>query len=183
MDQLLFALWFFVPAGLANAVPPLAAHIPLLKKLDWPLDAGRSWRGHRIFGQNKTWRGLIAGVLVATLVVGLEKYLYLHSEWIRSFVPYDYAQAPFWALGPLLGTGALLGDAIESFFKRQLNRKPGSTWFPFDQLDYIIGGLLASMLVVRLSLREYVLIAVIWFGLHIAGSGFGYLIGVKDKPI
>jgi CDP-2,3-bis-(O-geranylgeranyl)-sn-glycerol synthase len=181
--DILFALWFFVPAGLANGAPPLAAHIPLLKELNTPLDFGRTFRGKRIFGANKTWRGLIIGVIVATIVVGIEKLIYLHSGWIRSFVPYDYGIAHFWALGPLLGAGALLGDAVESFFKRQLDKQPGTAWVPFDQIDYIVGGLLASMLVVKLSLRQYLLIALLWYLLHMAGSTLGYLIGVKDKPI
>ena len=147
------------------------------------MDFGKSWRGKRIFGANKTWRGLIIGIAVATIIVGFEKFAYLHSDWVRSFVPYDYGNANFWLLGPLLGAGALFGDAVESFIKRQLNRPPGTTWFPFDQIDYIIGGLLFSMLVVELSLAEYALIAVLWFGLHMLGSTFGFLVGIKDKPI
>ena len=86
-------------------------------------------------------------------------------------------------MGPLFGLGALLGDAIESFFKRQREVPSGESWFPFDQFDYIIGGLLASSLVVQLTLQQYVAIAVVWFCLHILSVYIGFLIGMRDSKI
>ena len=59
--DILFALWFFLPAGLANAAPVFASRIPKSEKLALPLDFGKSFRGKRIFGENKTFRGLLAG--------------------------------------------------------------------------------------------------------------------------
>jgi CDP-2,3-bis-(O-geranylgeranyl)-sn-glycerol synthase len=82
-----------------------------------------------------------------------------------------------------MGFGALLGDAIESFFKRQARVKPGNTWFPFDQIDYIIGGLLFSLPVITLGVKYYFLILVVWLLLHLISSYIGYLLGLKTKPI
>jgi CDP-2,3-bis-(O-geranylgeranyl)-sn-glycerol synthase len=43
--------------------------------------------------------------------------------------------------------GALLGDIIESFFKRRVGRKRGEDWIPFDQIDFILGVLFFSFLI------------------------------------
>ena len=42
--------------------------------------------------------------------------------------------------------GALMGDIIESFFKRRIGKKRGEDWIPFDQLDFILGVLFFSFL-------------------------------------
>ena len=44
-------------------------------------------------------------------------------------------------IGLLLGSGALIGDAVKSFFKRKEGIKPGNRFIPWDQLDYSIGSL------------------------------------------
>ena len=71
MSNFWFALWFFLPAGLANGAPVIANKVPLINKWITPLDFGKTWGGKRIFGSNKTWRGLVVGGLtggVASLV-------------------------------------------------------------------------------------------------------------------
>ena len=37
--------------------------------------------------------------------------------------------------------GALIGDIIESFFKRRIGKGRGEDWIPFDQIDFILGAL------------------------------------------
>lgn len=183
MNTVLFALWFFLPAGLANAAPVFAHKIPLINRLTHPLDANKKFGKKPIFGKNKTWRGLLAGVIVATVVLWLQQILYQHSLFIQEISQnVNYTALPILILGPLFGLGALLGDAIESFIKRQVNVEPGESWFPFDQIDYIVGGLVAVSLIVNLSLQQYVAIFVIWFAMHLISVYVGYLLGVrKDK--
>lgn len=163
---------FFLPAGLSNMAPVLANKIPGLNRWKTPLDFGREYRGKRIFGQNKTWRGLLSGTLLGGIAGTL-----IYSQ-------LDLATTvPAFVIGAALGAGALLGDSIESFFKRQANVASGDSWFPWDQSDYIIGGLLFSALFIRLELKEYAIIFVIYFGLHLVVSYLGYLLKLKDKPI
>lgn len=184
MNIILFALWFFLPAGLANSAPVFASRLPGLKNLSAPMDFGAHFKDKRIFGPNKTWRGLMAGILVATTTLWIQQYLYTHTGWAKTIaLNVNYSTLPVFILGPLFGLGALLGDAIESFFKRLKGVPSGESWFPFDQFDYIVGGLLASSLVVQLSLREYVVIVVIWFCLHILSVYIGFLIGLRDSKI
>ena len=42
--------------------------------------------------------------------------------------------------------GALIGDIIESFFKRRIGKNRGEDWIIFDQLDFIIGALILCLL-------------------------------------
>lgn len=182
--DLLFALWFFLPAGIANMTPVLAAHMPLLKRFNQPIDGGKTWRGLRVFGPHKTWRGLIAGTLAGMLTLHLQQLAYTNFSWsVELSQGLDYAALPAVLLGGLMGFGALSGDAIKSFFKRRINRQSGASWFPYDQLDYIAGGLLASLLVIRLETNQYIWIFVMWFLLHIATSYIGYWLKLKSQPI
>ncbi len=190
MQLILFAIWFFLPAGLANGAPVIANKIPFIRDFKLPMDFGKSWRRRRIFGDNKTWRGLLSGVVAGILVI------YLQSVFVKNFggnfileVHPDYYSilvGDIWRtllLGGLLGFGALFGDAIESSIKRQLNVTAGDPWFPFDQIDFIIGGLMACYPLIVFDLRGYLLITVVWFSLHIISSYLGFLSNLKERPI
>ncbi len=184
IKDLIFSIWFFLPAGLANASPIYAVQIPGLKKLGYPLDLNKKFRGKAIFGKNKTWRGLILATCIGIISVTIQHFLYIHSSWIRSISPpINYGTVNYILLGTLLGAGAILGDAIESFAKRRLDIKPGFSWFPYDQIDYILGGCILSLIIVRLSFEKYILILIVWFIIHLVSSYIGYLSGIKDRPI
>lgn len=183
MNSILFVLWFFLPAGIANAAPVIANKVPLLRRWKTPLDFGKQYKGIRVFGTNKTWRGLVCGIGIASIIVYIQQLLWQHNDW-----PFLAAHADYLAYSPLLlgflfGFGALGGDAVESFFKRQHNVPAGKSWFPFDQTDYIIGGCLMTAFVVQLSLSEYTLIFIMWFGMHLLFSYIGYLLKLKSAPI
>lgn len=183
LRDILFALWFLLPAAAANAAPVFAAAIPFLKKFDAPLDGGKTFRGRQLLGPHKTWRGIVAGIVVATVVIWLQTLLFSHFTWARYMADdVNYTRLPL-LLGPLFALGALGGDAIESFFKRQRGIRSGGTWVPFDQLDYIIGSILVSLFFVTLPLVEYVWLFVIWFVAHIIASCIGYRLGLKQDPI
>ncbi|CAN5646647.1 CDP-2,3-bis-(O-geranylgeranyl)-sn-glycerol synthase [soil metagenome] len=155
-------------------VPVFAARLPVLRDWNAPLDFGKTFRGKRIFGSNKTWRGLVSGTLMGGLTGILVQNLFVTGEADLAFI---------FLAGCLMGFGALAGDAVESFFKRQRGFAPGASWFPFDQIDYIIGGL---VFVYPISPLPWILVAailVIYFGLHVMTSYLGYLIGVKSQPI
>jgi CDP-2,3-bis-(O-geranylgeranyl)-sn-glycerol synthase len=177
--SILLALWAFLPAGLANMAPVFANKIPHLNRWTTPLDLRRSYKGTRMLGDNKTWRGLFFGVFIGGLV-GLAQYL-IFPDFTIFASPSAKIMA---AAGILLGAGALLGDAVESLFKRQKKLEPGKSWFPFDQLDYIIGALILwAPLAKRPTLANVAVIVVFYFSMHILVSFLGYLTGFKEKPI
>ncbi len=173
MIGVLEALWLFLPAGVANAVPVLANRVPLLNRWKTPMDFGGSYRGKRITGNNKTWRGVVLGVFAAGVTGSLQAALTHRSEPL----------AIWFFIGAIMGFGALYGDAVESFLKRQLGVPAGHSWFPFDQIDYIIGALIAVAPLRLFSLSEMATILVSYFGLHLVVAYMAYLLKLKDRPI
>ena len=177
--QYLFRMFIlFLPAGFANMAPVLANKIPYLNKWKTPLDFGHKYKNQRVFGTNKTWRGLITGAIFAGIIALCIQWLFVDR--------YTSLGSNDWLVfiaGAWLGTGALVGDAVESFFKRQKGVPSGSSWFPFDQTDYIIGGMLFISPFIQLRLIEYATIFVMYFSLHLIVSYIGFLLGLKDKPI
>lgn len=172
IDFLWTAFLFFLPAGVANATPPIANKIPLLNRWKTPVDFGRHFRGKRILGPNKTWRGIATGTFFAGLTATIESALFGNGNLSSLFL-----------LGAVMGFGALVGDAVESFFKRQRGIESGQSWFPFDQIDYIIGGLVFVYPFTQLPLEIILMIFLVFFGLHVLVAYVGYLFGFKDTPI
>lgn len=183
LNNILFALWFFLPAGIANATPVFAKRIAFFDKLDYPIDFKKSWNGIRIFGDHKTFRGLITGIVMAILTAGLQKIIFDNSPELRANLGFNFSSINFVLYGFLAGFGALFGDAIKSFFKRRVNVKPGAPWFPFDQVDYIVGGIIFLIPLIRLDVTLYVITFFVWFGMHLLSTYIGYLIKLRAKPI
>jgi CDP-2,3-bis-(O-geranylgeranyl)-sn-glycerol synthase len=82
-------------------------------------------------------------------------------------------------IGFLLGFGALLGDSIKSFFKRQLSIKPGRPFPVFDQIDYVLGSLLLVLTSVNLSWQIIVIILLISPLLPIIANIIAYSLKLK----
>ncbi|HSX29491.1 MAG TPA: CDP-archaeol synthase [Candidatus Saccharimonadales bacterium] len=184
VHDILFGFWFFLPAALANMAPIFAAKMPWLKRYSAPMDFGRSFRGKRILGNHKTWRGLMSGIVVATIIFGAQKWAATHFGWAAWLTDQvDYSELSVLLMGLLFAIGALGGDAVKSFFKRQRGTPPGQKWFPWDQLDSIIGTAVVIAPFVSLSFWQYVLFVVLWFSLHLASTYSGWLLGLKDSPV
>lgn len=183
LDIIAFAIFFFLPAGIANSIPVVAAKIHVLDFLDIPIDAGQKIGGIRIFGDHKTVRGFLTGTLAAIGTSYLLQIIFTQSSHLQAISPIDYSLLNPIILGSLLGFGALFGDAVKSFFKRRVGVKPGQSWFIFDQLDYIIGGLLFSSLYIQLDWLMYLSIIIVWFALHLLFTFIAYLAGLKSDPI
>lgn len=182
MESLWLALLFFLPAGVANASPVFANKIPCLNRWKTPLDFGKSVNGKRVLGNNKTWRGLVFGTAIGAMAGWLAHAI--DPDLLQRFPLFGFVPAlDAVLLGAWLGLGALVGDAVESFFKRQRGIASGESWFPFDQLDYILGGLVFSLPVTVLRPVEYLLIVAVWFGMHLIASYIGFLLSLKERPI
>ena len=163
IEEILTLLWLFLPAGVANMSP---VHFKWLPVANYPNHAKK-------LGKNKTWRGLLAGVVTATLVVYLQQWIAL----------VDYSAINPLILGPLLGAGALIGDAVESFFKRRHGIKPGKPWIPFDQIDWIVGAVVFAEIYVRIGLLEALAVIVIFGLLHPLTNLIGYFLKIRKVKI
>lgn len=141
------------PAYIANMMPVVAARLNWLPNLNHPIDCNKKIRGRELFGSHKTWRGFVVGILSSTL---FSIALFWLSNLAKFELPFiiDYKIAAIF--GFLAGSGALLADAIESFFKRQLGIKSGEPFIPFDQIDYIIGFMLLTNTIINWKVGDYV---------------------------
>lgn len=128
------ALWFILPAYIANSTPVNVSKIKFLEKYGKPIDAGRKWLGVRIFGDGKTWRGLITGIIAGTLV-GIIQVIIQPS--VENYFPYLPTMSI--PLAFMLSTGALIGDMAASFVKRRAGLNTGDPAPLLDQLNFIFG--------------------------------------------
>jgi len=165
ITTILQALYLFLPAYAGNMLPVFTAAI-MKKKFSTPIDFGKKWKGKRLTGDHKTWRGLIIGIIGGTIIFYLQRHLYHATTYWHSLSLINYDTAT-----PLIGTtmalGALTGDLVKSFFKRRQGKKPGTNWFPYDQLDYIIGGLAGLIIFYQPPLRIIITIIILSFLLHL----------------
>ena len=183
LKELFFVFWFFAPAGLANIAAFSAGKIPVLKKYSYPVDFYKKYRGKRILGDHKTIRGFLAGIVVGIATVCLQIFLFQHVFMLRHVLPLNYNHVNPWILGTLAAFGALAGDSVKSLFKRRMNISPGKSWFPFDQIDYILGGIVFTVFYIKLNLFQYILLFILWFLLHPLTTFLGYLFKLKDEPV
>lgn len=182
MHNPLLVLVFFLPAAAATGIPVLAALIPGLRKLDAPMDFGLHVRGRPLLGKNKTWRGFLAGVIAATLLLWLQQQLALRWHPLFSLMDkINYTHLNTLLLGSLLGAGAMIGDAVESFVKRQIDYPPGKSWFPFDQLDFVIGAIVFTLPYVALSVSQYIWTFVVLMAVHVSVDRIGAIFHLKDR--
>lgn len=173
-------LWLSAPVVVAALVHVAVMRLRLLTRLAAPLDGGRTLRGRRLFGDNKTWRGALVMIGVSTAAAPLQGLLRLPS-----LEYFDYGQASLPLVGALLGLGFILGELPNSFLKRQLDVAPGARGGPFfvllDQVDSLVGclALLAFVWVAPLSVWVWVL--VLCSGLHMLVNWIMVLVGVKQR--
>ncbi|MFH1848905.1 MAG: CDP-2,3-bis-(O-geranylgeranyl)-sn-glycerol synthase [archaeon] len=176
--MLLESLYFILPAYFANMAPVFYRN--KWKKLAVPVDFGLRFRGKRLFGANKTWRGLFAAVLWGIAAVYIQVVLHEIAFFERISL-FDYTQANIILLGSLLGLGAILGDLAESFVKRRMGIESGKPWVPFDQLDFVIGALILASFVYLPPIPVIITILIASPILHLAAVFVGYLLGIRES--
>jgi CDP-2,3-bis-(O-geranylgeranyl)-sn-glycerol synthase len=176
--EILSIIYFLLPAGLANMAPGLVKKINFL---NYPLDFKKKVYGKRLFGNHKTWRGLISGIIMAILIVYIQTLLY-QKVYFQNLSLISYSNLNFILLGFLFGAGALIGDCVESFFKRRLGKKDGESLIFFDQTDWIIGSFLFVSLLVKLPISLLLWEIIVGFLLHVIIRHLGFWLKIdKEK--
>ena len=180
MNFLFSCFYFALPIYFANITPPIARKLRLCKFLDKPVDFGKTLKNTPILGSHKTWRGIILGTIIGTLMFFLQVKLYEASFFQRiSFLNYKDVN-PF-LFGFLLSFGAMFGDSLFSFLKRQLKISPGKSWMPFDQIDYIIGAFILITPFLKLDPLVWIYIIFLTFFLHITFNRLGYELKINKN--
>lgn len=221
--SVLQALWLFLPAYVANMSPVFTARMMPWWKAPIDGGRVHK-DGQRVMGDGKTWRGLAGGGLfggLAAMAVALLAPAYhergVFAGWDFGHRGYaggtighdgisciedvctsvDAVATPLWVVflfGFVVGSVALVGDAFESFLKRRKGHERGAPWIPFDQLDFVVFGLLGMLLaapllpdgwVFQALFGDWVVLVTLIVGtplLHLLVNRIGYWLKLKEVP-
>ncbi len=173
------ALFFFLPAYIANMFPVVFGNLPSLQRLKKPIDGGRKLGRMAVFGEHKTYFGFIVGVTGAVAVAILQLLLFDYVPGARWIFLFSYSFSSAVLLGFLLGFGSLLGDLVKSFFKRRYSVPSGAPFFPFDQLDFVVGGLFLGSFLYFPSWDHVLALVFLTPLLHLVSNVMGFKLGLK----
>ncbi|MCX2980551.1 CDP-archaeol synthase [Halieaceae bacterium IMCC14734] len=118
--------------------------------------------GFPLFGSSKTWRGLVAALMLsaaAALLLGL----------------------PLLA-GLALGAGSMCGDLLSSFIKRRLGRASSTQFLGLDQIPEALLPLLVGLVWFDYSWLAMALIVAAFFVLELTTSPLFYILGIRRRP-
>ena len=146
----------------ANSAPPLCKRL-LGTRLARAIDGGLTLRdGYPLLGSSKTWRGLIAAIVLSTcasVLVGLQ-----------------------WQTGALAGAFAMLGDCLSSLIKRRLGVGPGDMCLGLDQIPESLLPAVACGLYLPLGSFDVAAIVLLFFVGQLLLSRLSFGIGLRDRP-
>jgi CDP-2,3-bis-(O-geranylgeranyl)-sn-glycerol synthase len=160
--QVLLLLQLLILLTVANGAP-VAAKKLLREKLSQPLDAGALFfDGRPVFGPTKTIRGIVASVLATTIcstLLGLG-----------------------WNVGVVIATVAMAGDLLSSFVKRRLDLASSSMAIGLDHIPESLFPLLASRLLLPLSILDVVAGTTIFVVGALILSPLLFKLKLRDEP-
>lgn len=151
LDLILSALWFILPAYVANSVPIIAGKY--LGKYNYIISK-------KFLGEGKTWGGFFFGLFAGTLVGFLQGALYL---------------------GFLLSLGALLGDMLGSFIKRKFKLPRGTPVPLLDQYDFLIIALAFASFIKTPSFAEIIILLILTPLLHLSANLIAFALKLKSE--
>ena len=176
-------LWLFLPAMIPNSAAVVFGG-------GTKIDFGRTWKGKRIFGDGKSWRGLFggafSGIAFGLVLIGISLIWDSSGTW-------GYGE--FWGnvgIISCLAFGAVLGDLCGAFIKRRIGLERGEKAPVLDQYDFVAGAFLLTALFFPdwiygtyfegWNLAAFIFIIVIMFAIHRAVNIIGYKAGLKKEP-
>ncbi len=161
-ELILKSIIVILPAYCANAAPVIAGG-------GLQMDLGRNFvDGKPIFGKNKTFRGFFVGLFVGTCVGLSESAVFGYPV----------------LFGLLLSLGALFGDLAGAFLKRRLGIRPGNLLPIVDQIDFIVGALVFSLLLSSPTLSWELALTVLLITppIHLLTNVAAYKLRLKRTP-
>lgn len=176
LGLILTAIWLMLPAYMANNCATLFGG-------GRPLDGGRLFfDGRRILGDHKTRGGFFFGVL-GGFVVGVIQVIV--TPYLAAYFAVPVLTAVVIVAMPI---GAIVGDAVKSFFKRRLGVESGAMLPVADQLDFVIGALLFGLIasprwfLASFTVPLIVVIILMTFPLQLFHNMVAVALGKKKVP-
>lgn len=188
LDAAACALFLLTAVSLAGLCQSLWLASARSRAFATPIDGGRRFRGRRLFGENKTWRGVVimapaTGAMFAIVAAAIPGGAVAAGLWPLTLAQYA-------ALGIWAGLGFMAGELPNSFLKRQLDVAPGcpparDAWrqlsFVVDRIDSIAGLMLALLCVVSVPAMTWAYVAITGPMLHLAFSALVFALGGKGR--
>lgn len=156
-----------------------------------PIDFNKTWRGKRILGDGKTWRGFLGGILTGILLgILILQIAYMCG---RTDDYFGYGQ-PYACLGVVccLACGSILGDMCGAFIKRRMGLERGHNVPILDQYDFVIGAFVLTAIffpdfvynnyIEGWHIAALIFLLAIMFAIHRGMNIIGYKMGVKKEP-
>jgi CDP-2,3-bis-(O-geranylgeranyl)-sn-glycerol synthase len=183
LEAAVAGVWLMLPALIPNTAAVL-----------WgggtPMDFGRSWRGKRILGDGKTWRGFFGGALTGAAIGVLQ---IIAVDRLDEAMVWGFGDWPWYLCTVLsLGFGSMIGDSAGSMIKRRLGVERGDKAPILDQYNFVVGAF-ALVLIFRSEwfldhfvrgngpyglILFLVLVPILHRGINI----IGYKLGKKNVP-
>jgi CDP-diglyceride synthetase len=159
-------LWSMLQAlallALANGAPVIAKRT-LRGWFTWPLDTNIEFvDGRPLFGRSKTWRGIVAAVLITAgcaSVIGVDA-----------------------GIGATVAHTAMAGDLLSSFIKRRLGRPPSSRALGLDQVPESVFPLRVCRQALSLTPLDVAVAGSVFFVGELGLSRLLYKIHARDEP-
>lgn len=162
MNRVFELIYLMLPIYVANMAPPFVKYWHGWNR---PISA-------RLLGNHKTVVGFFLGIAAAILTTLVQSRIHWQSDLV------NYEQ--WFLLGLSCGCGAMIGDSVKSYFKRQLRIASGRSWVPADQLDFVLGGLLALSFWARLGWLDVITILTLSFVGDIIVNHLSFQLGIRD---
>jgi hypothetical protein len=185
------AAWLMMAFVIAGTLQVIWLYCDTAKRFSIPLDGGSTFRGMRLFGDNKTWRGfvvMVPAVGMAFVLLGLLRKVFpdalMSGLWPLSVPEYGL-------LGCWTGLWFMLAELPNSFLKRQLGVQPGHApdqrmagvvCFILDQVDSVVGALLALSVFVPVPAMTWIVLLLSGGILHWLFNLILFLVGAKERP-
>lgn len=152
-----------------------------------PIDRGAAFRGKRLFGNNKTWRGVVATAIGTAMGFAMQVLVFDRFESVEAYRLVNGPPLLMIGLGLLLGSAAMISELPNSFLKRQLDIAPGKTangllnlvFYVLDQIDYLLGVWIVFAFVIDVTLPRIFYSAIFLFVTHQIISRLGFWLGMR----
>ena len=180
-------LYLFAPLLVSAALSGVVLRFDWLRILRRPIDHGVRVRGRRLFGDSKTWRGVLVAVAGSIGTVAVQQALRAHVP--TSLQVVDYGRLGCVWFGGAMGAGAMIGELPNSFVKRQLGIPAGETtrgwrvigFYLWDQGDLLTGAWPLLLLWIRPSVLLVAMSFIVAVAVHPLVALVGYAIGARKS--
>ena len=111
-------------------------------------------------------RGLLSGLIIGTTVGIFESFL---------------SGVNMTAMAAFASAGALLGDLAGAFVKRRMHIQPGQPLPGVDQLDFVLGAVLAVCLIYAPTSGTLLILFCVTPPIHLLSNMCAYKLGLKSN--